>query len=89
MSPHDWRRIRGEQEIIARYEPDRAIDTLPLLLDEHADRERLVTLLDKLLADRRVQATAPTAAQVAMLGRIRKALAIRAKPVSRAVARRA
>ncbi len=89
MSPHDWRRIRGEQEIIARYEPDRAIDTLPLLLDEHADRERLVTLLDKLLADRRVQATAPTSAQVAMLGRIRKALAIRAKPVSRAVARRA
>jgi pimeloyl-ACP methyl ester carboxylesterase len=86
MSPHDWRRIRGEQEIIARYEPDRAIDTLPLLLDEPADREQLVALLEKLLADKRVQATAPTAAQVAMLGRIRKALDIRDKPAPRKAA---
>ena len=86
MSPHDWRRIRGEQEIIARYEPDRAVDTLPLLLDEHDDRQQLVTLLDTLLADKRVQATAPTAAQVAMLGRIRKALDIPDKPARRKAA---
>ncbi len=27
--PIEWRRIRGEQEIIARYEPEQAIETLP------------------------------------------------------------
>jgi pimeloyl-ACP methyl ester carboxylesterase len=95
MSPHDWRRIRGEQEIIARFEPERALATLPRLLDEGSDRERLVALLDKLMADKRVQATAPSAAQVAMLGRIRKVLDLPTKPARRrtpprrAVARRA
>jgi len=95
MSPHDWRRIRGEQEIIARFEPERALATLPLLLDEGSDRERLVALLDKLMADKRVQATAPSAAQVTMLGRIRKVLGLPTKPARRrtpprrAVARRA
>lgn len=95
MSPHDWRRIRGEQEIVARYEPDRAIDTLPLLLDDPADRERLVALLEKLTADRRVQATAPTQVQMAMMQRIREVLGVKpahkigAAPRKRAVARRA
>src|SRR4051794_11661758 len=36
-----WRRIRGEQEIIAHYEPERAIEALPQLLADQADRERL------------------------------------------------
>ena len=75
MSPYDWRRIRGEQEIISQYEPDRAVETLPRLLDDEADRERLLALLDKLMADKRVQGTAPTAEQVAMLERIREVLA--------------
>jgi pimeloyl-ACP methyl ester carboxylesterase len=89
MSPHDWRRIRGEQEIIARYEPEQALATLPLLLDEGSDRERLVGLLDKLLAYKRVQATAPSAPQVAMLGRIRKVLGVAAsKPARRRAAPR-
>ena len=38
----EWRRIRGEQEIIARYEPEQAIDTLAVLLADRADRERLL-----------------------------------------------
>ncbi len=81
MSPHDWRRVRGEQEIIARYEPEDAVQTLPLLLDEPGDRERLATLLDTLLADRRVHAAGATAAQSAMLARIREVLDITpAKP---------
>jgi hypothetical protein len=69
-----WRRIRGEQEIIAHYEPERAIETLPQLLADQADRERLLTLLKRLLADERVQKCKPTAEQLAMYERIRKIL---------------
>jgi pimeloyl-ACP methyl ester carboxylesterase len=69
--PRDqWRRIRGEQEIIARYEPERALGTLPALLSDPADRERLLTLLDKVIADPRVQASRPTPEQLAMFDRI-------------------
>ena len=69
------RRIRGEQEIIARYEPEKAIETLPELLREPADRERLLTLLDRLLADRRVlEEIKPTAEQLGMVERIRSVL---------------
>jgi hypothetical protein len=70
-----WRRIRGEQEIIATYEPEQAIATLPVLLADRADRKRLLTLLEKLLADERVQNDKPTGAQLAMLERIRAVLA--------------
>jgi hypothetical protein len=69
-----WRRIRGEQEIIARYEPDQAIDTLPTLLADPADRERLLMLIKRALADERVQRSKPTAEQMAMLDRIRAVL---------------
>jgi hypothetical protein len=68
------RRIRGEQEIVARYEPQKALETLPALLPEAADRERLLTLLDRLLADRRIQAVGASAEQLAMLARIRDVL---------------
>ena len=56
------RRIAGEQEIIARYEPERAVETLPRLLSERKDRDRLLTLLDRVLADPRVQRIEPRAA---------------------------
>jgi pimeloyl-ACP methyl ester carboxylesterase len=69
-----WRRVRGEQEIIARYAPEDAIATLPLLLAEPADRERVLTLISRLLADKRVQAQEPTAEQLAMIERIRAVL---------------
>ncbi|GAB3759819.1 DUF3141 domain-containing protein [Ramlibacter monticola] len=68
------RRIGGEQEIIARYAPDQAIETLPALLARKKDRERLLTLLDRVLADRRVQRIRPSAQQVATLARIRALL---------------
>ena len=64
------RRIRGEQEIICRYEPERAITSLPTLLREPEDRQRLVTLLERLLADPRIQAAGVTDAQRKMLARI-------------------
>jgi hypothetical protein len=41
--PHEQlRRLRGEQEIIARYEPEQAVLTLPALLRDQADRTRLL-----------------------------------------------
>jgi len=70
----EWRRLRGEQEIIARYEPDQAIATLPVLLAEAADRERILTLLSRLIADPRVQGQQPAPEQLAMVERIRAVL---------------
>src|SRR5215470_7148615 len=53
LAPDEWRRIRGEQDIIVRYEPEPALATLPKLLSDPADRERLITLVRRLLADER------------------------------------
>jgi len=75
LAPDAWRRIRGEQEIIVRYEPEQALATLPELLADPRDRERLVTLVQRLFADERVQRARPSAEQVAMLETIGKALA--------------
>lgn len=65
-----WRRLRGEQEIITSYEPEKAIATLPALLRDQGDRQRLLSLIDELMADERVQATPPTSAQLAMVERL-------------------
>ena len=62
------------QELIARYERSRAIETLPVLLAKHKDRDRLLTLLERVLADTRVQRIQPSAEQVATLARIREVL---------------
>jgi len=74
LPPDEARRIGGEQEIIARYEPDKAIRTLPVLLARPQDRQRLLTLLERVLADPRVQGVAPTDAQKSMLALIRGVL---------------
>ncbi|HEU5283496.1 MAG TPA: DUF3141 domain-containing protein [Burkholderiales bacterium] len=74
VAPDEARRIRGEQEIIVRYEPEKAVETLPALLAERADRDRLLALLERVLADKRVQHIQPSAEQTAMLGRIRGVL---------------
>ncbi|GIL05390.1 MAG: hypothetical protein BroJett031_19100 [Betaproteobacteria bacterium] len=68
------RRIGGEQEIIARYEPDKAIKTLPILLAKRKDRDRLLTLLERVLGDKRVQRIEPSSDQLATLARIRRVL---------------
>jgi hypothetical protein len=67
MPADQWRRIRGEQEIIVRYEPEQALATLPKLLSNPGDRERLVTLVHKLLLDERVHRTKPSTEQIAMV----------------------
>lgn len=77
LAPDEVRRIGGEQEVIARHDPERAIEALPTLLADPADRDRLLTLLDSVLADRRVQRIEPTARQVAILARIRSVLGAR------------
>ena len=80
VSRDEQRRIRGVQEIIVRYEPEKAIETLPKLLAHKADRERLLTLLERLLADRRVQSIEPSEEQKAMLARIRAVLPAHKRP---------
>jgi pimeloyl-ACP methyl ester carboxylesterase len=80
------RRLGGQQEIIVRYEPEKAIETLPLLLTQHHDRVRLLGLLDRILADPRVQRIQPTAQQRAMLERIRRVLGRPARRIGAAPA---
>jgi hypothetical protein len=91
LAPDAWRRVRGEQELIVRYEPERALATLPKLLADPADRDRLVALMRRLLADERVQRAGPSAEQLAMVDHIGEALAVAARPaaIPRKPARRA
>jgi hypothetical protein len=77
MPRDEWRRVRGEQEIIVRYEPEQALAALPDLLDDNEDRKKLLTLFDKLHDDSRMQGFEPTAAQHDMLARIRAALPVK------------
>ncbi|HEX9181020.1 MAG TPA: DUF3141 domain-containing protein [Burkholderiales bacterium] len=77
LPPHtddQRRRIRGEQDIIVRYEPERAVATLPELLKDRGDREKLFAFLERLFADERLREFKPNPAQTAMLARIRKIL---------------
>jgi len=69
------RRIRGEQEIIVRYEPEQALVTLPTLLTQEDDRKRLLTLLERLVDDPRIQGLSHTPEQEAMFARIRSVVA--------------
>ena len=75
LAARQMRRVAGEQEIIATYEPDKAIATLPALLPRRKDRERLLTLLDRLANDPRVRREGLTPEQRTMLERVRSALA--------------
>jgi len=70
LSREQMRRIRGEQDIVVRYEPERALHTLPKLLADAADRERLLTLIERLLGDDRVRARKLTAEDLARVDSI-------------------
>jgi len=80
LAPDEARRIEGEQEIIARYEPGKAVETLPVLLAKQKDRDRMIMLLERVLADKRVQRVQPSAEQIATLERIRKVLGSLGRP---------
>jgi hypothetical protein len=96
LDPADWRRLRGEQELICRHAPEQAIATLPALLAEPAERARFLAFVDKLATDPRLQRAKPTPAQRAMIERLRALLAARVarqaapakKPAARGTARR-
>jgi hypothetical protein len=68
IAAEEWRRIRGEQEIIVRYEPDRAMATLPELLQAPGDRQRLAALVRALLGDERVESSQEQLAMVERIG---------------------
>jgi pimeloyl-ACP methyl ester carboxylesterase len=68
------RRVRGEQEIIVRYEPKRALQTLPHLLRRSTDRERLLTLMEAVFAEAKLGNIKPTPQQVSTFERIRGVL---------------
>jgi hypothetical protein len=75
----EMRRVRGEQDIIVRYARERAIDTLPKLLDQRADRERLLGFMDKLDADPRLFGRPMSAHDREVVERVRKGLAASAR----------
>jgi hypothetical protein len=48
----DWKLMRGQQAVIVRYEPERALKTLGCLLADATDRERFLSVLDRIEHDR-------------------------------------
>ena len=77
LAPDQIRVIRGNQEVICRHEPERALRTLPLLLSDSTDRENFLTLLDAFVED--YSATfGLTEEQSATLQRIRELLSAEA-----------
>ena len=88
MPQDQWRRVRGEQEIIVRYAPEEALGTLPQLLRNAKDRERLVTLVRRLIDDERVQRAKPSSEQLAMIESIGQALSTTEATAPRTQSRR-
>jgi len=76
LAPDQWRKIRGAQDIIVHYAPEQAVATLPRLLADPADRDRLLTLLERLLTDPRLSSARPSAEQRAMLARLATVLEV-------------
>lgn len=76
----EWRRVRGEQEVIFSAEPEQALVSLPQLVDDQDDRARLLDLMERLLAEPEIAAMLDTPRQQAMLVRILQILRPRRQP---------
>ena len=74
LSPEESRRIRGEQDIIVRYAREQAIATLPHLVANPADRERLLKLLNVVAADRRLLGREPRTGDAKVVEAVRSVL---------------
>ena len=74
-APRDeLRRIRGVQEIIVRFEPEKALETLPTLLSDANDRARMIKLFQAVVNDPRIRRQGFTVGQELAIGRIRRVL---------------
>ncbi|HWP90720.1 MAG TPA: DUF3141 domain-containing protein [Thermodesulfobacteriota bacterium] len=51
MSEDERRRIRNEQVVIVEFEPKRALESLPVLLANHGDKEKMLSILERVKAD--------------------------------------
>jgi pimeloyl-ACP methyl ester carboxylesterase len=80
VEPEEWRRIRGEQEVVVRLEPELALETLRLLVPATKDRERLMSLVDHVIREGGAHGVSPTTEQQAMLARIRDVLSTGSTP---------
>jgi hypothetical protein len=75
LSTEQSRRIKAEQAVVAELEPERALESLPVLLAAPADRKRALAVLDEAVAA--IELTSP---QKAMLRRV---LAVLRRPSSK------
>jgi hypothetical protein len=74
VSPERERRVRGEQEIIVRYEAKRALETLPHLVRRSTDRARLLTLMEAVFTEAKLGKIKPTPEQISKFEKIRGVL---------------
>jgi pimeloyl-ACP methyl ester carboxylesterase len=74
LPTYEWKLIRGRQAVIVHLEPELALKTLGRLLVDPIDRERFVSVLERVAHDREFSQE-PTAEQLEMATRIRQALA--------------
>jgi hypothetical protein len=73
LPEREWKLTRGRQYNIVRYEPERALSTLPQLLVDPGDRERFLQVMDHVANDREFVGD-PTPEQLEMVQRIRRVL---------------
>jgi hypothetical protein len=74
------RPIRGMQDLIVHHDCDRALATLPALLKTPGDRRRLLTLLERAMAEEGVRQLDIVPEQFEMLRRIRQVLSKAVRP---------
>jgi hypothetical protein len=72
MPWNEWRLIRGRQDLIVKFEPERALEAMATLLSDEGDRTRYLTLLGRLTSDPDFPGLEKE--QTEMLGRILKVL---------------
>jgi len=77
------RRIRGMQDLIVNVDRQRALAALPKLPQEPADRKRLLTLLERVMAHEGMRQLNIVPEQLEMLRRIRQVLSGAAQPPSK------
>jgi len=83
IPPEESRRIRGEQDIIVRYAREQALATLPHLVHDPADRERLLALLKVVAADQRLLGHEPRPHDAEVIEAVRSVLAANGSPAGR------